>query len=158
MRFARRVYLFGLRHLRDRELASDLSQDVLARVIERLRAGEVRDPEQLTSFVLGTARVMAHDERRRARRRGDLAARVLVENEGEHVTLRETRIDLQHLQGCLERLGERERTIVMLTFCAQQSPQEIAASVALSLGNIRVLRHRAVASLRECMGIAEERA
>lgn len=154
-RFSKRVYLFGLRHLRDPELAKDLAQDVMARVIERLRAGEVRDPDQIASFILGTARMMAHGERRRARRRDDLAARVRGERADEHATVGEHRVDLDRLQACLERLGERERTVVMLTFGAQQSPQEIAASVAISQGNVRVVRHRAMSSLRECMGLSE---
>lgn len=154
-RFSRRVYLFGLRHLRDPELAADLSQDVMARVVERIRAGEVREPERIASFVLGTARVMAHDERRRARRRGDLAARVEAERAGDHATLGEAGADLDRLQQCLERLGERERSVVMLTFSAEQDVREIAASVAISTGNVRVVRHRAIAQLKDCMGLGE---
>ena len=152
-RFSRRVYLFGLRNLRDQDLAADLSQDVMARVIERVRAGEVRNPERIGSFVLGTARLMAHDERRRARRRDDLAARVEVERAGDHATLREAGADLDRLQQCLERLGERERSVVMLTFCAGQDANEIAESVAISTGNVRVVRHRAIAQLKDCMGL-----
>lgn len=150
-RFSRRVYLFGLRHLRDEELAADLAQDVLARVLERLRAGEVRDPAQIASFVLGTARMMAHNERRRARRRGELASQLGAATDGAHAVLGEARVDVERLERCLARLGERERTVVMLTFCVEQDAQAIAASVDISVGNVRVVRHRALAQLRECM-------
>jgi RNA polymerase sigma-70 factor (ECF subfamily) len=54
-RLAPRVRLYGLRHLRDRHAAADLVQQVLLMTLERLRAGKVREPERIASFVLGTA-------------------------------------------------------------------------------------------------------
>ena len=66
-RFAPRVRLYGLKHLRDRGAADDLAQQVMLIVIERLRAGEVRDPDQVSSFVLGTSRMVAVGLRRGAR-------------------------------------------------------------------------------------------
>lgn len=152
-RFARRVYLYGLRHLREPDLAFDLSQDVMARVIERLRAGEVREPDRVASFVLGTARVMAHDERRRARRRSELASEVLATHGDEHATMALARLDLDRLQGCLGQLSERERSVVVLSFCVEESAQEIGEALALAPGNVRVIRHRALARLQRCMGL-----
>ena len=76
-RFAPRVRLYGRRHLRSDAAADDLAQDVLLRTIERLRAGEVRRPEDIGSFILGTSRMMAHGERRVTRRREALAARFI---------------------------------------------------------------------------------
>ena len=72
-RFARRVRLYGRRHLRDAAAADDLAQDVLLLTFERLRAGEVRRPEEIGSFILGTSRMMALGDRRVARRRAPLA-------------------------------------------------------------------------------------
>ena len=71
-RFAPRVRLYGLRHLRDRHAAADLVQQVLMMTLERLRAGKLRDPERLASFVLGTCRMVVMDQRRGAARRGAL--------------------------------------------------------------------------------------
>ncbi len=58
-RFARRVRLYGLKHLRDDAAADDLVQEVLLVTIERLRAGEVRNPDEIGSFILGTSRMFA---------------------------------------------------------------------------------------------------
>jgi len=58
-RFAYRVRLYGLKHLRDEAAADDLAQQVLLVTIERLRAGEVRNPDEIGSFVLGTSRMLA---------------------------------------------------------------------------------------------------
>ena len=60
-RFAPRVRLYGLRHLRDEDAARDLVQKVLLVTIEKLRAGSVRDPDQIASFVLGVSRTIAKD-------------------------------------------------------------------------------------------------
>src|SRR5262249_34523385 len=67
--FAPRVRLYGLKHLRDRGGADDLAQQVMLIVIERLRAGEVRNPDQIASFVLSTSRMVAVGLHRTATRR-----------------------------------------------------------------------------------------
>src|SRR5687768_18138104 len=76
-RFAPRVRLYGRRHLRNDAACDDLAQDVLLLTIERLRAGEVRQPEEIGSFILGTSRMMAQSQRRVTRRREALAVRFM---------------------------------------------------------------------------------
>src|SRR6478672_5621421 len=55
-RFAPRIRLYGLKHLRDEDRARDLVQAVLVTVITALRAGRVEDCERIDRFMLGTAR------------------------------------------------------------------------------------------------------
>jgi hypothetical protein len=43
-RLAPRVRLYGLRHLRDGPAAADLMQQVMLMTLEKLRAGDVRQP------------------------------------------------------------------------------------------------------------------
>ena len=71
-RFAPRVRLYGLRHLRDEDAARDLVQQVMLVTIEKLRGGSVRDADQIASFVLGVSRSMAKDLKRREWRREKL--------------------------------------------------------------------------------------
>lgn len=153
-RFSRRVYLYGLRHLRDEDAADDLAQDVMTVVLRRLRAGEVREPDRIASFVLGTARMLTHEEWRRRRKKEDLAMRISAESE-RTVPAREP-LDLERLSECLDALPERERAVVVLSFGAEQTAQEIGEATGLSAGNVRVIRHRAVARLSRCMGLATE--
>src|SRR3954464_6677395 len=68
-RMAPRIHLYGLRHLRDQHAADDLVQQVLITTLETLRAGRLRDPDRLTSFVLGTCRMTVLDLRRNRRRK-----------------------------------------------------------------------------------------
>jgi RNA polymerase sigma-70 factor (ECF subfamily) len=61
-------------------------------------------------------------------------------------------LDGEKLAACLQALAERERTVVVLTFFADKSGDEVGKELGLSAGNVRVIRHRALGRLRVCMG------
>src|SRR6266545_2501935 len=44
---------------RDREASRDLAQDVLIITLRAVRSGKLNDPEKLSLFILGTARILA---------------------------------------------------------------------------------------------------
>jgi RNA polymerase sigma-70 factor (ECF subfamily) len=154
-RLGPRVRLYGLRHLRDRQAAADLVQQVLLMMLERLRAGEVREPERIASFVLGACRMTVLEMRRGTRRREALLETWSAAEEAfdapEPLAFRPER-----LAACLHALSERERSVVVLTFFADKPADEVGAELAISSGNVRVIRHRALARLRECMGVGED--
>ena len=58
-RFAPRIRLYGLRHLRDEDRAADLVQAVLLAVLQAARAGRIADPDRVDRFMLGTSRNVA---------------------------------------------------------------------------------------------------
>jgi RNA polymerase sigma-70 factor (ECF subfamily) len=149
-RFASRVRLFGFKHLADRAGADDLVQQVMLVVITRLRAGEVREPDQIASFVLGTSRMMVAGQRRGERRREAIVARIESGDEAV-VEMNDLALDSRRVAPCLAALRERERTILLLTYYAEQSATEIAAAIGTTAGAIRVGRHRALASMRDCI-------
>ena len=152
-RLAPRVRLYGLRHLRDRQAAADLAQHVLLVALERLRAGEVREPERIASFVLGAARMTAMDMKRGERRREALLEKWVPASAGMTYEAPEpVALDAERLGGCLEALPERERSVVVMSFFADKAADEVGAELGLTGGNVRVIRHRALARLRECMG------
>jgi RNA polymerase sigma-70 factor (ECF subfamily) len=150
-RLGPRVRLYGLRHLRDEAAAADLTQHVLLLTLESLRAARLREPEQLASFVLGTCRLVVLDLRRGAARRHRLLERFGRDLPGAGAPP-VPELDAERLADCLRRLGERDRSVVMMTFYAERRTVEIAAQLGLSAGNVRVIRHRALEQLRECMG------
>jgi RNA polymerase sigma-70 factor (ECF subfamily) len=144
-RFAPRVRLYGLRHLRDRHAAADLVQQVLMMTLERLRAGKLRDPERLASFVLGTCRRVVLEQYRGTARRAALLE-TWADTE-EAVEDAEPRVfERDRLANCLAALSERERAVVIASFF-----EEGSAEPGLSAGNVRVIRHRALGKLRTCM-------
>lgn len=146
---APRVRLYGLRHLRSPAAADDLMQQVMLMVIERLRAGSLRDPEQLVSFVFGICRMVVLDLRR-----GTLRREKLLEIYGDALVPDEARApdpDRGRLMDCLERLPERERTILLLTFYDDMPADTLARELNLTPGNVRVIRHRGMERLRGCV-------
>lgn len=149
-RLAPRVRLYGLRHLRDHAAADDLAQDVVLMTFESLRAGKVREPERLASFVLGTCRRVVADLRRGAARRQSLLERFGSELRPAATTV-ELPLDVDRLARCLEGLAERERSVVVLSFYTERRSHEIGVELGLSPANVRVVRHRAIARLRTCM-------
>jgi RNA polymerase sigma-70 factor (ECF subfamily) len=149
-RFAPRVRLYGRRHLRDDGRAEDLAQDVLLLTIDRLRAGEVRRHAEISSFILGTSRMMAHAERRTERRRQALMAR-FMDAAPVAPPMSLAGLDTTRLAACLRVLVERDRLVVLLTFYAEREAPGIAEDLGLTPGAVRAIRHRAMSRLRECM-------
>ena len=149
-RYAPRVRLYGRRHLQNEAAADDLAQDVLLLTIERLHAGDVRQPEQIGSFILGTSRMMAQSARRVTQRREALAARFMapaLETAPEVVAA----LDAPRVAACLRALAERDRLVVLLTFYADREAPRIAEDLGVSPGAVRAIRHRAMARLRDCV-------
>jgi len=149
-RLAPRVRLYGLKHLRDEHAAADLMQQVMLMTIEKLRAGELRDTDRLASFVFGICRMSVLELRR-----GGLRRERLLEQYGEDLAPAaaptEPLFDLERVAGCLEKLPQRERSVLLLTFYEDRPADEVGAELGLSAGNVRVIRHRGLARLRECV-------
>jgi RNA polymerase sigma-70 factor (ECF subfamily) len=151
-RFAPRIRLYGLRHLRDQDRARDLVQAVLLAVLQAARSGRIEDPERVDRFMLGTCRNVAQRMREGDRRmEGDAAlAAIAVESEDRD------RVDVAALVRCVGALDARSRSVVMLSFNEERPADEIAATLSISSANVRVLRHRAIAALRRCLDTPKE--
>jgi RNA polymerase sigma-70 factor (ECF subfamily) len=147
---APRVRRYGLRHLRDAEAAADLMQHVMLKIIEKLRAGALRDPEQIVSFVFGTCRLVVLDLRR-----GSLRRERLLEAYGEDLPFADIapapRVDHERVERCLETLSERERSVLVMTFHEDRDASDVAGQLGLTAGNVRVIRHRALERVRDCV-------
>jgi RNA polymerase sigma-70 factor (ECF subfamily) len=154
-RLAPRVRLYGLRHLREPHAAADLVQQVLLMTLERLRAGGVREPERIASFVLGTCR-MTVIEMKRGRRRREALLEAWGGAEEAYEAPEPLALDADRLAACLQALSERERSIVVLTFFSESPAEQVGAELGLTAGNVRIIRHRALARLRACMGLDQE--
>ena len=154
-RFAPRVRLYGLKHLRDAAAAQDLVQEVFIVLIERLRSGGVRNLEAIGSFILGTSRTIASDLRRRHQRRDRLTD--TFADRTISVTPTETTLDQGRIEDCLNALPARDRALLVLTFYAEKKAADIASTFEIASGAVRVARHRALARLRDCVTGASSR-
>jgi RNA polymerase sigma-70 factor (ECF subfamily) len=153
-RFAPRIRLFGRKRLRNEAAAADLMQDVLVLALQKLRAGAVREPARIASFMLGTARQLMLDSRRNSGRRERILDAfpidLLPRDDGPPEEL-----DEERLRHCLRELPERERSVLVMTFYDDCPADVLGTQLGLNPGHVRVIRHRGLEHLRKCMDQAE---
>ncbi|MEA2700385.1 MAG: hypothetical protein QOI66_4656, partial [Myxococcales bacterium] len=159
-RFGRRAQLYGRKHLRDADRAVDLAQAVMLAVLEAARAGRIEDPLRLDRFVLGTCRNIALrmrqvDARAQPTDQAALESLAAIPLVPPVWPTLET-VDAGALFRCLRGLEPRGRTVIQLSFNEELSTEEIAVLVDTTAGNVRVLRHRALAQLRQCLDAHKE--
>ena len=154
-RLAPRVRLYGLRHLGDEDRARDLVQAVLLVMLEAVRAGRVEEPDHIDRFVLGTCRnVTSHVRRTEARAQPTAAEDLDVRWVAPDVE----RIETAALFHCIAELDARARAVVHLSFNQEKTADEIGTLLGTTSGNVRVLRHRAIAEIRSCLDNAGKHA
>ena len=156
-RLSPRARLYGLRHLRDAQAADDLAQEAMLIFLQAIRDRRVADPERVGHFLLGICRNVLWNARREASRRQlilekfgpDLAAAVAAPSAPD--------VDDHQLEECLAKRSQRERQILLLTFLEDCDVDTIATRVGLTGGNVRVIRHRTLRALRDCLDARVDR-
>lgn len=147
-RFARGVAVVLDRHTHGRPEAQDLFQETFAVALEKLRAGELRDPERLAGFMVAIARNLAIAwYRKRARRKtddaGDTLAEVVSPRPGAdaRVAARETAVLVREV---IANLGtDRDREILFRFYIAEHDKDEICADLRLTRVQFNRVLHRA---------------
>jgi RNA polymerase sigma-70 factor, ECF subfamily len=143
------IRVYAARRLGTADAVDEFTQDALVVVVEALRAGRIVDPDRVGLFVLGVCRNFARERARKSERRRELW--------NQHAPLLETRsepaelVPRARLEDCLGRLTQRTREVLHRAFVEVESHAEIGMALGLSEGNARVVRHRALAALRECL-------
>jgi RNA polymerase sigma-70 factor, ECF subfamily len=149
-RYAGRIRGYGLRHLREAAAAEDLVQHVLLILLTAVREGRSGPPERLDGWVLVTCRnsvmEIRRGEQRQRRLTASSAAGLPPAYEPDW-----TGIDRLRLEECLGGLEPRERSVVLATYVEDRDADEIGQALQLAPGNVRVIRHRALARLQSCV-------
>jgi RNA polymerase sigma factor (sigma-70 family) len=146
------VRAFARRREPTQDAVNDFTQEVLLRLIEALRSGAVREPEALGGYVLGICRTLTAGATRQRRRREELLALY-----GADLAPLELPVEgpslypVAKLEDCVSQLTPRAREAVVLGYTLMKSHAEIAETLGLSPASARVLRHRTLQALRECM-------
>ncbi len=146
-RFHPLLRAFGRRHLRDASDADELAQETLVIVLAALREGRVESIDNVGGYVLGVARNLVREGWRRDRRsRAALSALApLAVSESPEP-------ELEHgLRKCISKLTARARAVLQRAIALEESGPEIARALGISEGNVRVIRHRALAEVRRCL-------
>jgi RNA polymerase sigma factor (sigma-70 family) len=128
---SRRAFACSAETAAQEAAAADLVQDVLIAALQKLRAGAVREPERIASFMLGMARQMMLDSMRNSGRR----ERILNEFPIDLIPVEEPAAEEPNegrLQHCLQALPERERTVLVMTFYDDCPADALGTQLGLS--------------------------
>jgi len=150
--FAPAVRTFARRRLRSAEAVDEFAQDVLLLVVQALRSNAISEPARFGGFVLGICRNVARERARTRDRRDALWAAFAADLEWMEAETPSRHADeVALLEDCLGQLSGRARLVVRHAYVDGESSQEIAARLAVEEGHVRVIRHRALGTLRDCL-------
>ena len=150
--FAERVSVLALARTRDRELARDLTQDVMLAVVLALRNGHLREAERLAAFVYGTARNVINNY---LRTRSRLPRLDPLDVELEAAAIRPDPVENSERADLVRRalaiLDSTDRQILRLTLTEGLKPAEIGARLGLTSEVVRTRKSRALKKAVERM-------
>lgn len=138
----------------DPTLAEDLGQETFRVVIERVRRGELRDPEKLGAFVRGTARNLVMAERRKRQRRGidealDTVPELAAQSEGALARILQSEDRRRVRQLIRELRSGRDREVLLRFHIAEESKEDICRDLQLNSRQFNLVLFRARQRFRE---------
>jgi len=139
----------GLMRTHDREAARELVQDVLMAVVGALRKGQLQDKDKLAAFVHGTARNLINNRLRLESQRPPLEP---LSDDLTQANLTDQLEDAERVRlvhQALERLGDEDRRILLMTLVEGRKPGEIAAALGLTSEVVRTRKLRAVKKIAD---------
>jgi RNA polymerase sigma-70 factor, ECF subfamily len=130
--------------------SEDLAQETFRLVFEKIRSGDVRQPERLAGFICGVARNLAIAERRRAAQRPVAPAATdpgAAPSQLADVLERETARTVRDL--LRELKPERDREILFRFYLDEQDKETICAELGLTSLHFNRVLYRARERFRE---------
>jgi RNA polymerase sigma-70 factor, ECF subfamily len=147
-RYSRGVWFVIRQQISEQDVAEDAYQESLRLVLEKVRAGEVREPERLSGFICSLARnVIIEQFRRQSRRR----AREEQDTGRPFATPEPSQLDglLREEQGALARQvlaslpSDRDRKVLYRFYLADDDKDEICADLGVTALHFNQILFRA---------------
>jgi RNA polymerase sigma-70 factor (ECF subfamily) len=168
-RFSRGLLLMLRRLVQNGSLADDIHQETFALILQKIRRGEVREPERLAGFIRGTARnLFIAGRRKEARyrslddgREDDEGSRpeVAIADRGpapiDRVLADE---EARQVQRLLDELRfDRDRQLLLRFYLSDESKEDLCADLEIEPERFHQILFRARERLRELWERAEKR-
>jgi len=138
-----RLWAWLRRTCGDPGLADEIAQESFVRLIEG--AGAALPADERRAYVFGIAWRVLAESRRRARRHAPLA-------EAPDAVVEPLGPEAARVAAALEALPERQRALLWLAHVEGWTHREIAGSLGLAEGSVKVLLHRARAAALARLG------
>lgn len=149
-RYFDRVYKFFLYRLGDKSISEDLTSDTFIKILNNLGSYD-REISGMGTWVFTIAKNTLYDYFRKNSRRKLLSLDNFIDFfSSEKYVEDELELDEEkrYLRKSLEKLSDRERTIVALKYGAELSNSEIATLMDISVSNTGVILHRTLKKLK----------
>jgi len=158
-RYSRGVKIIIRREVDDAAAAEDIHQETFRIGLEKIRQGDVREPERLSGFICGVARNLVIDYFRRAARQENMteieeAARLPHPASDQlQELLRKEKADLVR-QVLKEMPNERDIQVLYRFYIADDEKEQICADLGLTSLHFNRVLHRARERFRELYELA----
>jgi len=145
-KYSRRVYYLALRDLRSNADAEEVRAETFLRVLKAIQANQLRSPDALGAFVLGTARNVIMETLRSPLRSADDHIPDRAAAEGDAFLDASVR---EAIEATLRRLKPREREYLRLKYYEDLEPDEVASRIGVNRERLRLVKSRTFKSFRE---------
>src|SRR5262252_11249065 len=145
--FRRKVFGLSYSFLRDREAAEDVTQEVFIKIWRALPGFDAR--ASVSTWIYTIARNASLSALRARRPQSSLSdPQVMAAVESTNpVPSADVSVDRAALLRLVEQLPTKQRQVIMLFYMEAQSHEEVAAMLAMPIGTVKTLLHRARARL-----------
>jgi RNA polymerase sigma-70 factor (ECF subfamily) len=142
------LYRYIYHHVHHRATAEDLTGEVFARLLTHLAEG--RGPRRhLKAWLYRVAHNLVIDESRRRIHRDHEPLDDWSLQDGRDVEMQaHTSLAWQRARAALEELSPKQRAVIILKFLEGYDNKEISRILELSVGAVKSLQHRGLASMR----------
>lgn len=147
--YADDIYRFIFVHVRDTELAEDLTADTFTSAWKNIATFDNRQPR---AWLYTIARNRMNDHWRK-KPTIPLDENIEIISESDlHEDIVDRKIQLKKVISALNTLPEEMKSVVTLRFMQGMSAKETARSLGVTEGNVRVMQYRALKKLKEKLG------
>jgi RNA polymerase sigma-70 factor (ECF subfamily) len=145
--FRRKVFGLAYTFLRNREAAEDVAQEVFIKIWRALPRFDGR--ASLSTWIYTITRNASLSALRARRPQTSLSDPDVMEavDATDAAASADTFVDSVSLQRFVDQLPTRQRQVIMLFYMQEQSHEEVATMLAMPVGTVKTLLHRARARL-----------
>jgi RNA polymerase sigma-70 factor (ECF subfamily) len=146
-RYRRKIFGLAYSYLRNRDAAEDVAQEVFIKLWRALPTYDGR--ASMSTWIYTITRNASLSGLRSRRPQASLSdAAVLAEVEiANEESEAETAAESAALLRMVDQLPSKQRQVVMLFYMQEQSHEEVSAMLAMPIGTVKTLLHRARARL-----------
>jgi RNA polymerase sigma-70 factor (ECF subfamily) len=146
--YYRSIYRYIYHYVENVETAEDLTSEVFTRLLEKLKVGS--SPKgNIKPWLYRVAHNICIDHARRQMHRNHKPLNEEMHLSEQDVTAQvHQKLVYQQARSAINRLTEKQRAVIILKYIEGLKNEEIALILDLSVGAVKALQHRGLASIR----------